>query len=213
MARITAFCSSPAYCNTYVVDDGEQALLFDAGSDAKAALSFLTRHNLRLEAAFLTHGHYDHIAGLADVDIKGRSFPIFIGADDERCLYDDKYSLAYSMFNERKRFDVACLPLDDEDEIKLPHFFVKALATPYHTLGSMCFLLPTERMLFTGDSLFHLGIGRSDLPGAAGSLADSSLRKILALDDDLRFYPGHGSGAKLGEEKRLNPYLTALKVG
>ena len=200
--------------NCYFVRNtgSRECVVIDPGDRFKKIKNYIDENDLDVKAILLTHGHYDHIAGLADVDIKGRSFPIFIGADDERCLHDDKYSLAYSMFNEHKMFDVACLSLDDEDEIKLPHFFVKALATPYHTLGSMCFLLPTERMLFTGDSLFHLGIGRSDLPGAAGSLVDSSLRKILALDDDLRFYPGHGSGAKLGEEKRLNPYLTALKV-
>ncbi len=212
MARITAFCSSPDRCNTYVLDDGEHALIFDAGFDAKSALSFINRHNLKLEGVFLTHGHYDHIGGLTDLDSPDRAFPIFIGAEDMRCLDDDKYSLAYSFFHEHKTFDVACNPLDDEDEIKMPHFFVKAIWTPYHTLGSMCFLLSAEQALFTGDSLFHLGIGRSDLPGSDSEMAESSLRKLLSLDDGLRFYPGHGSGAKLGEEKRLNPYLSAIKV-
>ena len=90
------------------------------------------------------------------------------------------------------------------------HFEVRAIRTPFHTKGSVCYLVEGENALFTGDTLFNLGIGRADLPHALPRKTEESLRKIKALDGGLSFYPGHGSGGKLSSQFLFNPYLKAL---
>jgi hydroxyacylglutathione hydrolase len=80
--------------------------------------------------------------------------------------------------------------LDDEDEIRLGDEVFKVIATPFHTKGSCCFYVEKEAVLFSGDTLFHLGIGRSDLPGAAPKEISSSLRKLAALPISTKVYPG-----------------------
>ena len=83
--------------------------------------------------------------------------------------------------------------------------------TPGHTPGGICLLMkkPTNKILFSGDTLFCQGIGRTDFPGADEALLIKSIKeKLLKLDDDTIVYPGHGPSSTIGEEKRNNAFLT-----
>ena len=202
----TLFFGEP-YCRSYALIEGEQCLLFDCGHPG--VLHFLEKNNLHCLGLFLTHGHFDHISGLVGQENK-LGFPIYIAEEDIVCLEDPYFNVSRGFGLPEVRLNTADLEIksfDDGEEIALGSFKLKAIKTPFHTLGSSVFYLPSEGILFTGDSLFHLGIGRSDLPNAAPRLMGQSLSKIMALPSETKFFPGHGRGATLEEETRSNPYL------
>jgi len=93
----------------------------------------------------------------------------------------------------------------DDSLVKVGNETLKVLHTPGHTPGSVC--LVGEKLVFTGDTLFAGGIGRTDFPGGSMSAMRLSLKKIVSLPDCLLVYPGHGETSIVREEKRTNPFL------
>ncbi len=203
--RIVCLNPSREFANTYVIgEEGDECVVVDPGYNENHFLErYIQKHHSKCAGFLITHGHYDHIYGLSSFEGLD-SIPVFIGSEDAVFLSDPKFNLSREFGNEIS-LDINPYLLDDEDEIKLPIGAVKVIATPYHTVGSVCFYL--EGALFSGDSLFKNGIGRSDLPGAAPRLAEKSLGKLIALPDDTKVYPGHGGKTKIGDEKLYNPYL------
>jgi len=95
--------------------------------------------------------------------------------------------------------------LEDGSLIEFGNESLKVMHTPGHTPGSICLL--GERLVFTGDTLFAEGIGRTDLPGGSDREMQLSLKKLVRLPDNFLIYPGHGPASIMGEEKRGNPFL------
>ena len=96
--------------------------------------------------------------------------------------------------------------LEDKDKLKLKGLELEVLHTPGHTPGSIC--LYGDKRLFSGDTLFAGGVGRTDLPGGNfRQLKDSLEHKILKLSDEVVVYPGHGPNTTIGKERRDNPFL------
>lgn len=206
---ITKFCSSPASCNTYVLSAMGEALIIDFGTDGASAISFCARHNLKIGAVLLTHAHFDHIIGLPS--IYGTDIPVYIDPEDEPQLGDGGLNGSIDLLGEPVLIDEGEIRLCFAAEtMKIGRFEVKAIRTPFHTKGSVCYLIEGENAIFTGDTLFNLGIGRADLPHALPRKTEESLRKLKALDGGLSFYPGHGSGGKLASQFLYNPYLKGL---
>ncbi len=160
-------------------------------------------------AYLLTHGHYDHLSGLKE---NKHPAPVYLSFEENDFLTDPDLNLT-SYLNENpliideleKRF------VSDNQEINIPHFpTFKVLHTPFHTIGSVCYYFPTEKTLFSGDTLFHLGIGRTDLPTGSGKTITSSLRKLVSLPSGTKVCPGHGPNTTLENEFRYNPYFKGL---
>ena len=213
---------------SYLVGDpGHPCLIVDFGFDADHRLERIAlQSHPYIAGIFLTHGHFDHIAGLNDLEIVPSTRVVIHGAD-ERCLKDARFNGSISFGNP---LVIDCeLPLaivEDGDEVflgarrvkgpdgndlDLGGMTVEVIHTPFHTAGSVCYFLKEEGILFSGDTLFHLGVGRTDLPGAEPRKMETSLRRLLALPDETKVYPGHGKATTLGEERRYNPYLSGLK--
>ena len=158
----------------------------------------------RLKYILLTHGHFDHVCGVAPLrDACGGE--VCISAGDAACLTDENESL-----NAVQRFAVQapCAPdriLREGDALSLGGETVRVLDTPGHTRGSLCFL--TADALFSGDTLFRLSMGRTDLPGGSTRQLFASLRRLGALEGDYDVCPGHGEPTTLAFEKRYNRYL------
>ena len=191
--------------NTYVVTDGNEAFIFDMGINYSKIKAYLDKRQITPKAIFLTHGHYDHIIGLSDFD---NSIPLYIGYGDLDYLTDPCLNLGQDMFGEPLCLDeVKVQGVEESDAFKLGKSEMKIIETPFHTKGSLCFYFPGEDILISGDALFRLSIGRSDLPGAAPRMMDKSLAKLTALPDKTMVYPGHGKKSDLGFEKANNPFL------
>ena len=96
--------------------------------------------------------------------------------------------------------------LNEGDVITLGETELKVIATPGHTGDGICFL--TDNEIFTGDTLFRLSVGRTDLPtGSWDTLVKSISEKLYTLDEDLTVYPGHGGPTTIGFEKKANPFV------
>jgi glyoxylase-like metal-dependent hydrolase (beta-lactamase superfamily II) len=180
--------NSPQTKESIIIDPG-----FDFSSEAQQILDYITHGVLKVKLIVNTHGHSDHISGDALFQEK-YNVPIYIHR------YDD-YSI--EVFNKGKF--LANVLLEDGSLLDFGDEFLKVMHTPGHTPGSIC--LVGERLVFTGDTLFAGGIGRTDFPG--GSIDDMrlSLQKLVRLPDSFLIYPGHGSTSIMGEEKRVNPFL------
>lgn len=94
-----------------------------------------------------------------------------------------------------------------EGKLNIPNFHIQVVATPGHKEDCVCYHLPEDKIIFTGDTLFQESIGRTDLPGGDMGLLISSLKKLELLPDDTKVYPGHGYPTTIGHEKQYNPYL------
>lgn len=187
----------PVETNCYLVGD-EQAgacALVDPGDSAQALLSMVEESGLRLEAIFLTHGHYDHRDAVADILEKYPELPVYI---------HEKEKLRPGL-PERYFYGGPCQPYAEGDTVQVGSTPFRVLETPGHTAGSVT--LVTSGVMLSGDTLFAGTCGRCDLPG--GSIADmlSSLRRLGELEGDYQVLPGHGPASTLEQERRRNPYV------
>ena len=145
-----------------------------------------------------THGHFDHIGGvdaLCGIDV-----PFYIGSGDRDFPENDLWN-ASSSFGEALHIQTVASLLSDGDTFTAAGIRFTALETPGHTPGSIC--LRAEDLLFTGDTLFARGFGRTDLPlGSAADLRRSLRRLLRDLEGDYIVYPGHGDKTTLETERQ-----------
>ena len=187
--------------NCYVASSQETkaAIIIDPGmdlsSEAKPILDYIAAKKLNLKFIVNTHGHDDHIKGDAFLQ-KKFNVPICIHIIDQHFIED----LEKGNFPPNLLFKHGSL-------IKVGNETLKVLHTPGHTPGSIC--LVGEKLVFTGDTLFAGGIGRTDFPGGSMSEMRNSLKKLMELPLNLLVYPGHGEISIIVEEKKYNPFLNS----
>ena len=153
----------------------------------------------------LTHGHFDHIGAVKYLR-EELNAPVAIHAEDADCLNDDSKNLSFYMGMDIGGQGTADIMLKNGDKLYVGDITLKVIHTPGHSRGSVCFL--SSRAVFTGDTLFHGSIGRSDFPGGDfKELINSINNKLMVLDDNCIIYPGHGPVSTIGREKVINPYI------
>lgn len=191
--------------NCYVVSSQEtkEAIIIDPGIDlsfeSKPILDYIVAKKLNVRFIVNTHGHDDHIQGDAFFQQKF-NVPICIHILDEHFIEDlEKDSYPPNLL------------FKEGGQIKIGNEILKVLHTPGHTPGSIC--LVGEKLVFTGDTLFAGGIGRTDFPGGSMSEMRDSLKKLTELPLNLLVYPGHGETSIIVEEKKSNPFLNSRNDG
>jgi glyoxylase-like metal-dependent hydrolase (beta-lactamase superfamily II) len=186
--------------NCYVVSSRQtkDAIVIDPGidfpSEADQIFDYVTQAGLTVKLIVNTHGHADHINGDAILQEK-YNVPL--------CIH--RLDVASLAVLENPNFPATVL-VDDGSIINFGNESLKVMHTPGHTPGSIC--LVSDRLVFTGDTLFAGGVGRTDFPGGSDSDMQLSLQKLTLLPDYFLVYPGHGPTSIMGEEKRVNPFLT-----
>ncbi len=182
-----------------IVDPGDCNLILEqeiAKADIKS-----------LKYILLTHGHFDHISGVAKLKEKYPETKVVIGCEDAPLLKDSTMSLA-SVFGLPFTTCYEDIKVKDNDSLYLGAIEIKVIATPGHSLGGVVYHIPSERIAFTGDTLFKCSIGRTDLYGGDDAVLSASLKKLQkVLTEETVIYTGHGNSTKMNYEKMYNPYL------
>ncbi len=195
----------PYGVNCYILSDNGQAVIIDPGFDPEAIEKSINSRKIDIKHIIITHGHIDHIMAIPQIKkITGAS--VLIHKNDAVMLTDPKTNLS-EFFTSPFAVDVADSFLDEGDVINVGQFQLKIIHTPGHSPGSISLL--TEKMVFTGDTLFLGSIGRTDIPGADYQTLISSIKnKLFKLPDSTVVYPGHGPYTTIGKERTSNPWLT-----
>lgn len=209
---IDSFISRIA-CNSYIVfNDKKEGFLIDPGyNKGNCLIEHIKKLGVDIKAVLITHAHYDHITALKDVVNEFNNPAVYIFRDEFDILTNPRLNLS----NIREDGDERILDfspnniilLDDGEKFNVAGFEIEVIHTPFHTKGSVCYLVNSESALFSGDTLFFTTIGRSDLPTGSERTISSSLSKLLVLPDYLKVYPGHGIATSLEREKKYNSYL------
>lgn len=198
--------AGPLDTNAYVLVDGTDAVVVDPAGDAEALLAAAQRHGGTVGAVWLTHAHFDHVAGLADL-LDLIDVPVYLN-DRDRVLFE-RAAASAALYGIRTRQSSApTLPLVDAQELSVGNATARCLWTPGHAPGHMAFYLEEAETVLSGDALFRGSIGRTDLPfGDTATLLDAIRRQLFSLPPSTAVLPGHGEPTTIGDEIRSNPFL------
>lgn len=208
MLKIVSIPTGPLAVNTYIVwrDDGEnvkhECVVIDPANSGKV-LRKLDELCLVPAAILITHGHFDHIMGVAKLK-EQTGAKVYINRLDAASMQDDRASLATMV---GFRVDPASVDVFIDDNMLITEAGVefRVIHTPGHTKGGVCFVIEDEKVIFSGDTLFFMSYGRTDLPGGdAPALYDSITYRLFTLKGDYRVLPGHDRETTLDFEREHN---------
>ncbi|HVD49847.1 MAG TPA: MBL fold metallo-hydrolase [Gaiellaceae bacterium] len=200
----------PIGTNCYVVrasQDAPEAVVVDPGGDADQLGLELARVDASCAAILITHGHWDHLGGVADL-AEGTGAPVFM-ADAERALLENLPDLVPAGVVARGY--IADTLLQGDETLELAGMTFETLQVPGHSPGHLAY--HADGCLFSGDVLFAGSVGRTDLPGADWETLLESLRSLTErYPPETIVYSGHGPPTTLGAELDRNPFLAQLRV-
>ena len=190
------------YTNCYILADEKTkaAAIIDPGDTVPEIKELVKKDNLDVRAIFLTHGHYDHVGGVAALRKKYKDIPVYLHPEDAG---------KDTELMPTRALDPVTL-WRDGDVVMVGELQVEVLHTPGHSAGSVT--LRCQDVLFTGDTLFTQSVGRTDFPGGSQEALMASLKRLGELEGDYQVLPGHDTFTSLDQERQGNPYLKqALK--
>ncbi|MFO7539126.1 MAG: MBL fold metallo-hydrolase [Chloroflexota bacterium] len=198
----------PLQTNCYILACQEtmKAAVIDPSWNGQAIVATLEERGYEISHILLTHSHFDHVGGLADLK-QETAVPIYIHPEAVTML---------SMANQAAGHWGMTIPeppaademLSDGQTLTVGNITLEVLYTPGHAPGHVAFYLPDYQIVFSGDALFQQSIGRTDLPGGDMDTLLSSIRqKLLPLPDETQVLSGHGPATTIGNEKKGNPFL------
>ncbi len=199
-------------CSILWCTANKKGAVVDPGGDIERILEAVRQHDVEIEKILVTHGHVDHVGGVADL-AERLGVPIE-GPQREDAFWIDtltEQGIRFGFSGAR-----AFTPdrwLDDGDRVRVGDLTFDVLHCPGHTPGHVVFFHPDVRLAVVGDVLFHGSIGRTDFPrGDHATLIHSIRDKLFPLGDDVTFIPGHGPASTFGEERRSNPFVSDAAI-
>ncbi len=204
--KVFGYTTGPIMVNTYLAyDENKLGFIVDPGGPSKLLMDKINKENINLKYIVLTHGHADHIGGIADLLSAFPQLKIIACEKEEELLMDGSLNSSIEMF--RKTIEISAdIWVKDGDTIEVGNMTLKFIETPGHTKGGMC--IQVEDVLFSGDTLFRASIGRTDFYGGNyGQLISSIKDKLFILDDKTKVLPGHEEETSIEYEKKHNPFV------
>lgn len=206
--KIEKFVIGMIGTNCYLVlnETTKECFIIDPAVYSSELVSHIKSKGLHLKAILLTHGHFDHIMG---IDRFLAEFPVPVYAQAaEKAMLEDAALNASAGYGPGYTFSGAEY-MNDGQHLQLAGVEIEIIHTPGHTAGGCCYYIPSEGVLFSGDTLFRASIGRTDLPTGSGSqLIQSIQKRLMCLPGETKVYPGHMDETSIAYEKMHNPFLS-----
>lgn len=195
-------------CYTIYNTRTRDAIMVDPACNARFLSNMLVNQQLNCVAILLTHGHYDHIGALPELlELVGHKVPVYASEEEADVLNDPRKNLSAMLSGQMLTVKPDIL-LKDGQELEILDTKLQCFLVPGHTKGGMCYYLPENEMLFSGDTLFARSIGRSDFPtGDEAKLIKGIQDKLMCLPDTTTVYPGHNERTTIGKERIGNPFI------
>ncbi len=213
MFKIKVFQVNLLQENTYVVsDETKECVIIDCGAyydqERDAITHYIDTEGLKPMHLLCTHGHFDHNFGI-DTIYKTYGLKAEVAKEDSD-LINHLPEQFQSMIGVplRREYPEAGRYFEPDEIIRFGNHELKVLKTPGHTKGGVVFYCEEEHVVFSGDTLFRMSVGRTDFEGGSYEELEKSLKEVLAkMPAETEVYSGHGPKTTIGEEIRYNPYL------
>ena len=189
--------------NCYLIENEGVAILIDPGDSADFLLSKVLEKNLKLSGIVATHGHFDHVMAVGEIQLTYPKLALHISPDDKfllnRVVETARHFLSY---------EPAVIPVGKTKNLATGKFELcnlkfEIINAPGHTPGSVCLYLEEQSILFSGDTIFQMGVGRFDFSYSSKEDLKKSIARILKLPKNTVVYPGHGEETTIEQEKNL----------
>lgn len=214
-AKFFHLYTGPLDVNTYIVINAQSGFVVDPGGNTEDIFAIFKKQKAKVEAILLTHAHFDHIGGVAELcrmaskDENGNenlqnSPAVFLHKDDLEKIGSYK-NMGFAMGITPEKFTPDVL-LNGGETLKIAGLDVNVIHTPGHSEGSVCYVVGNK--IFVGDTLFFMSFGRTDFyDGNAKDLKNSIVNKLFALKGNYTVLPGHGEPTTLDFERVNNPII------
>lgn len=212
MMNIRRFVCNMLQENCYVVsDDTRECVIIDCGAfypeERTAIVDYIRTNQLTPTHLLATHGHLDHNFGnntiFEEFGLKPEA------SEQDEYLMNSLVRQGEAMYGLRLEYDFPSVEnyLQANQIVTFGNHKLRVLTTPGHSRGCICFVCDAEKVVFTGDTLFRMSIGRTDFEGGSTQQIIDSLHRLAKLPDETIVYPGHGPQSTIGDEKKYNPYM------
>lgn len=208
--KIEVLKVGPVLTNCYrVIGKDKSAAVIDPGYFTEEVMAWANESEFPIRAILLTHGHFDHIAGLSKLqEMTGAT--VYIHQDDVEMLTDPEKN-ASKLCGCQVSYNGSVTPLKDGEIVSVGDMNFQLLHTPGHTKGSSIYLI--DDVIFSGDTIFYREIGRCDCYGGSLETMFSSLRKVAKIEGEHKIFPGHGEETDLTDEIKENTYILQAVSG
>lgn len=197
--------------NCYFLIKGEDCIIVDPADDASFLLEEIQRRRLNLKGLLTTHGHFDHIMAVGEIQLSFDT-PLYLGKEDQFLVDRLEETAEYFLGFKPAIIKPTNIKYLEGKKINIGSFAFEVITCPGHTPGGVSYYFPSEKVVFTGDTLFKGSIGRFDFSYCDKRELSQSLVKLSKLPDETRVLSGHGEATTIMEEKNnLQQFLNYLK--
>lgn len=190
--------------NCYVLGDNGEGVVIDPGVEKERIIECINKNALKIKYIIITHAHIDHILYVGEIQ-KETGAKIVMHKSEVEIMNNPVFNAAVTLGLD-VHFPDADMYVEDGDVLEVGGLKLEIMHTPGHTPGCIC--IKTGNIIFTGDVLFKLSTGRTDLGnGNSEDMMNSIKNRLMTLEDDVIVYPGHFDSTTIGFERRENPYI------